>query len=144
MGGSGFSVAQAGAVLVGIVYLAVGLIGFAVTGFDNFVVNTNDDLLGFDVNPFHNLFHFLVGVYLLIVAAMGRTVTEGALIGGGIVYLVAAFLGFDNRLQIISINDAFASDNFLHLVSGSVALLLGVASALTNRPERPRNAIQQR
>lgn len=144
MGGSDFSFAQAGAALVGIVYLIAGVIGFAVTGFDGFVQNGNDTLLGFDVNPFHNLFHLLVGVYLLIVVTMGRTITEGALIGGGLVYLVAAFLGFFNSLQIISINDVLASDNFLHVVSGSAALLIGIASVLTNRPKGPRQAVQHR
>lgn len=122
--------------MVGITYLLAGIIGFAVTGFDDYVQNGTDTLLSFDINPFHDTFHLLVGVYLLITVTLGRTVTEGALIGGGIVYLVAAGLGFLNRLQILSINDAFATDQFLHLATGGVALLLGLFSALTNKADR--------
>lgn len=143
--GENFSFAQAAAVLVGVVYLLAGLIGFAVTGFGGFVQNGTDTLLEFDVNPFHNTFHIVVGIFLFFAVTQGRTVTEGALIGGGVVYLVAAGLGFLNRLQILSINDALATDQFLHLASGSVALIIGVASTLGNRQdkERPRNPIQR-
>lgn len=141
--GSDFSLAQLGAVVVGVAYILAGVVGFAITGFGDYVQDTNDTLLGFDINPFHNTFHLVVGVYLLFAAAMGRVITEGALIGGGVTYLLAAFLGFDNRLQIISINDAFASDQFLHIASGATALLLGIFSTLTNRSERSDNPIQR-
>ncbi len=143
MGESGFGIAQLGAAAVGVVYLAAGVIGFFITGFGSFVGNATDSLLSFDINPFHNLFHLLVGVYLLIVTGLNRTAAEGALIGGGLVYLVAAFLGFDNHLQILSINSATASDNFLHIVSGGSALLIGIISVSLNRTKRSRNAVQQ-
>ena len=97
------SVAQLGAAVVGVVYVLVGLVGFAITGFGGFVTDTNDTLIGFDINPFHNVVHLVIGAYLLIAVSLGRTATEGALIGGGIVYLLAAFLGFDGRLEILSL-----------------------------------------
>ncbi len=143
MGESGFGIAQLGAAVIGVVYLAAGVIGFFITGLGSFTGNGTDSLLSFDINPFHNVFHTLVGVYLLIVATMNRTAAEGALIGGGVVYLVAAFLGFDNHLQILSINSATASDNFLHIASGGSALLLGVISVSMNRSKRSRDPVQQ-
>lgn len=143
MGTENFSLAQLGAVVVGITYVLAGVIGFPITGFGDFTGNTGDTLLSFDVNPFHNTFHIVAGAYLVFVAFLGRTVTEGALIGGGVVYLVAAGLGFLNRLQILSINDAFATDQFLHLATGVVALLLGLYSTLTNRTESSRNPVQR-
>ncbi len=125
--------AQAGALVVGAVYAAVGVIGFFITGFGNFVQNTDDALLGFAINPFHNVVHLAVGVYLIIVSQVDRPVTEGALIGGGLVYLLATFLGFANSLQIISMNGAGELDNVLHLVSGSAALGLGLLSVARNK-----------
>jgi len=124
--------AQSGAIVVGAAYLAIGIIGFAVTGFGNFVQDTNYSLLGFDINPFHNVVHLAVGATLLIVAQFDRPSTEGALIGGGLVYLLAAFLGFTDHLQILSMQGAGNLDNLLHLVSGSAALGLGLVSISAN------------
>jgi len=137
--------AQAGAVVVGAAYLVGGLIGFFVTGFGGFVQNTDDTLLTLDLNPFHNVFHVFVGAYLIIIAQFGRPATEGALIGGGAVYLVAVFLGLTNNLQILSMEGAGASDNLLHVVSGSAALALGLLSVSRNkRSERLGEPLQQR
>lgn len=138
------SIAQVGAVLIGVPYLAIGVIGFFFTGFGGFVQNGNAGLLGFDLNGFHNVIHLAVGAFLLLVARLDRTAAEGALIGGGLVYALAAFLGFENRLQIISINDVLAPDNFLHVVSALAVLGFGIASTLaSSRMERSRDAVQQ-
>ena len=142
MSSSNWNIGQWGAVAIGVAYVAAGLIGFAVTGFGSFIQDTGYDILGFDVNPFHNVFHLTVGAYLLLVARLSPTATEGALIGGGLVYLVAAGLGFDGRLQILSINDAFAQDQFLHIASGSAALLLGLVSTLLSRSKRSGDVVQ--
>lgn len=143
MRSQGKSFAQIGAILIGVVYTAAGLIGFAVTGFDDIVQNTNYTLLSFDVNPFHDIVHLGIGAYLLIMAQFASSITEGALIGGGLFYLLAAFLGFTNSLQIISINSSGATDNFLHLVSGSAAFAIGLISALRGDRERARDPIEQ-
>ncbi len=120
--------AQFGALVVGIVYLAVGLIGFAVTGFTGWVVDTREDLLSFDLNGFHNIVHLGIGAILIGVSLVREpAITQGVLIGGGLVYVLAAALGFTGNLgELLSIDGTFASDNFLHLVSGSAAILLGL------------------
>ena len=142
MGSSQRSFAQLGAAVVGVAYLAIGVIGFVVTGFGSFVQDTGDGILGFDLNPFHNVVHLTVGGYLLFVSMLNRAAAEGALIGGGAVYLVAAFLGFGNHLQIISISDVSAPDNYLHVASGLAAILIGLISSLSGS-ERSRDTIQQ-
>lgn len=124
------SFGQLAAVVVGAGYLVVGIVGFVITGFGSFISDTGDSLIGFDLNPFHNVVHLVIGAYLILVSRFNTAVTEGALIGGGAVYLVAAFLGFGNHLQILSINSAGAPDNFLHLASGALALIAGLVSAI--------------
>ena len=116
------------ALAVGSSYVLVGLVGFAVTGFHDWVSHTDAALLGFGLNGFHNIVHLGVGA-LLIGAAIQRdpTVTQGVLIGGGLVYLLAAFLGFTNHLdQLLTIRGTLAPDNFLHLASGVAAVLAGL------------------
>ena len=111
------------ALAVGLAYVFIAVLGFLATGLDGFVENGDDALLGFDLNPFHNVVHLAVGL-IVIGAAVPRdaAITQGALIGGGLVLVVAAVLGFVDRLQLLSIDDASAGDNFLHLVSGALAI----------------------
>jgi hypothetical protein len=142
-GGEPLNIARVAAALVGVVYLIVGLVGFAVTGFDNWVaLNTKADLFGFDLNVFHNIVHSVIGLGLLIGSrARDVAVPQGMLIGGGIVYLAAALLGFLNDLQILSINDGLAADNFLHLASGIAAIILGLAGARQSANAAPYRGV---
>lgn len=127
--------AQLGALVVGILYLVVGLVGFLVTGFTGWVVDTREDLLGFDLNGFHNIVHFGIGLILIVVSLLSYPpITQGVLIGGGLVYLLAAALGFTNNVgDLLSIDGVFASDNFLHLGSGLGALLFGFLGGDVNK-----------
>jgi len=120
--------AQFAALAVGIVYLLVGFVGFAVTGFTGWVTDTPEDLLSFDLNGFHNIVHLGVGAILIGVSLVREpTITQGVLIGGGLVYLLAAALGFTGNLgSLLSIDGTLASDNFLHLASGAAAVLVGL------------------
>ena len=49
----------------GAVYVLVGLLGFAFTGFGDFAVPSDDKLLLFGVNPLHNIVHLGVGALWL-------------------------------------------------------------------------------
>ena len=123
------NVANLFALVVGVAYALIGVVGFAVTGFEGVVQNGPDDLLGFDLNPLHNVIHLAIGLGFIVASRLDPTLTQGIVIGGGLVYLLAAVLGFVNNLQIISINDEVAADNFLHLVSGSLAVIFGLIGA---------------
>ena len=110
----------------GVVYLLVGLLGFAYTGFSEFVgTDTNDKILGiFEVNPLHNIAHLGIGALLLFSALGGVAAAKGSNTLVGAVYLLLGIVGLfilDSDLNILSLNSA---DNVLHL--GSAALLLGV------------------
>lgn len=117
---------------LGVAYVLVGLLGFAVTGFDDFAGPTDEKLLGvFGLNPLHNVVHLVIGAAGL--ALWKRTDTAraygGALVAGyGATFLYGlAVSGKDTAANFLSIN---AADNGLHLVSAvaGVAIL-----ALTSR-----------
>jgi hypothetical protein len=122
------NVARVFALLLGLGYVAAGVIGFTITGFTGFVENTDETFLGFfDLNIFHNIVHLTIGAGLIIASRMSDvTITQGVLIGVGLFYLLAAVLGFLNYLQIISINTSLSFDNFFHLASGGAALIFGL------------------
>ena len=117
------------ALVGGAVYALVGLVGFVSTGFDGVTTNGPDDLVGFDLNIFHNVVHLGVGLLLLGASRFDPSVCQGVVIGGGLILIVAALLGFLNEAQILSIDDEVAPDNFLHLVTGSAAVLFGLIGA---------------
>src|SRR3954447_25609968 len=61
------------ALVFGAVYLLVGIVGFFVTGFDDFAGNSQHEmLLFFMINPLHNIVHIVIGVAGLLLA---RTLT---------------------------------------------------------------------
>lgn len=128
--------AQLGALVVGIAYLGIGIVGFTVTGLDDWVVDTREALLGFDLNGFHNLVHLGIGGILVAGAlAPHPAITQGVLLGGGAVYLVAAVVGFLGYLdQLLSIDGSAAADNYLHAVSGTLAIAIGLLGGEVRHP----------
>lgn len=117
----------------GAVYLVVGVAGFTVTGGVGFAATQGKALLLFDLNPLHNLVHLAVGALLLLGALVGPTAAKGVNILVGVVYLLVGLAGLfvvGNALNFLAINHA---DNGLHIVTGLLALVLGL------RPE-PRAA----
>lgn len=114
----------------GVVYLLVGLAGFALTGVSDPVGTDGEHLLFFEVNPLHNVVHLAIGLVLL---ASGRDVgsARAANVVIGAAYLVVGLVGLflvGTEANIIALNGA---DNLLHL--GSAALLLGVGLTADRR-----------
>lgn len=122
------------ATVFGVVYLLVGLLGFAVTGVNNFAGTEGDTLIVFDVNPLHNIVHLGIGGLLL---AASRTVSsaKAANTGVGAVYLAVGVLGLfliGTDLNVLALNGA---DNVLHFASAVV--LLGVGLGADKRTSAP-------
>jgi hypothetical protein len=108
----------------GVVYLLVGLAGFAVTSGVGFAATEGKPLIVFEVNPLHNIVHLLVGALLLFGALRGARTAKAVntLVGG--VYLLVGLVGLflvGTEANILALNGA---DNVLHFASA--ALLLGV------------------
>jgi hypothetical protein len=47
---------------IGAIYTLVSLLTLVVTGFGDFAAETDKTLLGFELNPLHNLVHLLIGL----------------------------------------------------------------------------------
>lgn len=117
------SPARAFAGVFGAVYLVIGLVGFAVTGFDDwFATDTGELLLWFELNPLHNVVHIAIGAALL--AGAGRPASARAVsLIVGVIYAVVGVVGFfatGQEWNILSLNTA---DNWLHIGTAILALL---------------------
>jgi hypothetical protein len=132
---------QKASLVVGIVFLVVGIAGFIpglTTNLDQMQFAGHESgalLLGvFQVSILHNIVHLLFGVLGVLAA---RTVRDSRnfLIGGGVVYLLLTVYGVAidhaSEANIVPINSA---DNWLHLVLAIAMIGAGVALGRT----RPR------
>jgi ABC-type transport system involved in multi-copper enzyme maturation permease subunit len=126
--------AQLLALAIGVVYTLVGIAGFLVTGFDNFAAETDKTLLGFEINPLHNIVHLAIGLAgLALWRRLDTARTYGWLLaaGYGLAFIYGLFAAGNRDINFLSLNSA---DNILHLVSA----LAGLAIALwpTDRTAR--------
>lgn len=112
----------------GIVYLVVGLVGFAITGFDDFAAQTDEKLLVFAINPLHNVAHLGVGALLLIGSGRHETAKSINLVVG-IVYLLLGILGLAGGVVVEDILNNNSADTFLHLGTAALAIYFGTAGA---------------
>jgi hypothetical protein len=124
---------QIAALLVGAVFVIVGIAGFipGITtnvGDMKFVGHESpSELLGlFQVSILHNIVHLAIGIIGLVAAATW----EGArlyLVGGGAIYLALAVYGWiverTSDANFVPMNNA---DNVLHVVLGAGMILLGL------------------
>jgi len=142
------STVQSAALLVGIVFLAVGILGFVpgiTTHYGDLSFaghNSGAKLLGiFQTSILQNIIHLLFG---LAGIAMART-WEGArtfLIGGGVIYLVLFVYGLfahgNTSANFVPVNSA---DNVLHVAlgvgMGALGFVLGRQPIATDRSAAP-------
>ncbi len=124
------------AAVVGAVYTLVGLSGFLVTGDVPFAGRDGSLLLGFEVNPLHNLVHLAIGVALLLGSRRVRS-AKAVNTTVGAVYLLVGIVGLfilDSEANVLALN---AADNVLHLGSAVVLLGVGLGAERGARETRP-------
>ncbi|MFF6777084.1 DUF4383 domain-containing protein [Streptomyces sp. NPDC012637] len=139
---AGTAPVRTAALLIGIVFLAAGVLGFipaVTTGYDSMTFAGHDsgaELFGvFQVSALHNIVHLLFGIAGI---AMSRTApaARSFLVGGGLVYLALWVYGLlidrTDDANVIPVNEP---DNWLHFGLGLAMLLLGL---LLTRPRRVR------
>ncbi|MGY1601445.1 DUF4383 domain-containing protein [Geodermatophilus sp. SYSU D00815] len=116
---------QLASLVIGAIYTLIGIIGFFVTGFDDFAADTGESLLGFMVNPLHNIVHLVVGIAGLVLSRSlsgARTYGWVLVVGYGAAFVYGLF-AVGETWDFLALNWA---DNILHLVTA----LLGAAIAL--------------
>lgn len=139
---AGRSPVQYASIVVGAVFLLVGILGFIpgiTTNYDALTFaghHSEAKLLGlFNVSGLHNVVHLLFGVLGL---ALARTFTgaRNFLVGGGIVYALLFVYGLvidhHSAANFIPVNTA---DNWLHL--GLAVGMIGLGLALGRTGDAP-------
>ena len=116
------------ALAFGVVYLVVGLVGFAITGFDDFAKDTAEKLIVFQINPLHNIAHLGVGALLLVGSSRHETAKSVNLVVG-IVYLLLGILGLAGGVVVEDLLNNNSADTFLHLATAALAIYFGTAGA---------------
>src|SRR3954470_20537738 len=137
---------QLAALVVGVVFLLVGVLGFipgVTTNYDQLTFAGHESqaaLLGiFNVSVLHNIVHLLFGIAGLL-AARTFSAARTYLIVGGFIYLALFLYGMlidhNSAANFVPVNTA---DNYLHLALGIGMIALGAllgrrATTRTNNP----------
>ena len=120
------------ALVFGAVYLLVGIVGFFVTGLDNFAGNDQHEMLIglFMINPLHNIAHILVGVVGLVLArTLAGARTYGWLLAGlYAVLFVYGLIAVGKDWDFLNVN---AGDNVLHILTAVVGLVIALLPVRT-------------
>ena len=115
------------ALIVGLAYLVVGIWGFFITGFDGFTEHDHSEtLLGFAINPLHNIIHLAIGVLGVILWTTDRSArTFGwiLVVGYGAAFVYGLWAVNDEDINFLNIN---AADNVLHAVSAALGLVIAL------------------
>jgi hypothetical protein len=116
-------------IVLGLVYLLVGVFGFFVTSSISFLGTSNSNrLIGmFSLNPLQNLIHIAIGVILVLSALAAARAAKGANILFGAIFLIAGIVGLflTGAANIFAFN---AADNILHLLSAVLLLAVGLGA----------------
>lgn len=108
-------------ILFGVVFLAVGVLGF-VPG-----ITTDDDLLLgiFQVGALHNLIHILSGVAALVAGTKSEDYAQLYFRIFGVVYAIVAVVGIIQSDTVLGLIDINVADNVLHVVLAVAILGIG-------------------
>ena len=119
----------------GAIYLLVGIVGFFITGFDDFAGHTDETLLIFQINPLHNIVHIVIGIAGLV---LGRTLAGARTYG----WLLAVGYGAAFIYGLIAVGEDWdflnlnGADNVLHILTALVGLVIALLPVRTAVDDR--------
>lgn len=117
------SAAQTFALVAGVAYLLLGILGLILAS------ESGDELFGvFRVNLAHNLLHLVTGAVFVILGTNSHAMAKRVNLWVGIAYAVIAVLGIAN----VFVNDfleANVTDDYLHLSTAVLAVFFGTTGA---------------
>jgi Domain of unknown function (DUF4383) len=132
---------QAVAVLVGVFFVIVGIVGFAATGLDGFAAHAvSMRLFGLAVNPLQNLVHVAVGAAGIV---LSKRLALTRVYGWVLVAGLGALFGYGvlaSRLPDIDLLNLNWPTNWLHLVFALVGLLIAIGPVRSRRPAEAETA----
>lgn len=117
--------------VLGVVYLLVGIFGFFLTSDTGFAATTGPKLIDlFGVNPLHNLVHVAVGILLFVTALVGIRPARITNLTLGAIFLLVGVVGLllvgpGDSLNILAINGA---DNVLNFATAVVLLCVALGA----------------
>lgn len=128
---------QAVAALVGVLFVIVGIVGFAATGLDDFAENgLPDRLFGLAVNPLQNLVHLAAGAAGIVLSAqLARTRLFGWVLASGF----GGLFGYgvlSDRVPDVDVLNLNWPANWLHLAFAMVGLVIA-AGPVRQRQKQP-------
>ena len=122
--------------LVGLVYLVGGAVGFGRTGFADFAGHQHVMLLGFMINPLHNLVHVVVGVLGVLTASgsgLSRAYGWILFVGYGLISIWGLMLtGVISSNPVSNLGNPLninAADNWLHIFTALLGLVIAIMPA---------------
>ncbi len=134
---------QKAALLVGAVFLLVGVLGFIpgiTSDYDTMAFaehHSEAKLLGvFQVSVLHNIVHLLFGIAGIAMSRAASTARSYLLVGGAVylvLWLYGLFIDHDSAANFVPVNSA---DNWLHFVLGLGMIALGALLTRTTHTTR--------
>ena len=114
--------------LFGVVFIAVGLLGFV----SNPIIGLSENAI-FHADTMHNIVHIVSGVLFLLVALAAPASSRRFLLLFGIVYCLIGILGFftmgtTGMGEVLGFLHVNGADNYLHVGLGLIILIAGIAS----------------
>lgn len=121
------TVDQQYSLLIGIIAIVLGIIGFVQTGITNYTEMTDHSILWvLQTNGFHNTAYILFGLlWLMGGLALTPAGNQGLNIALAGVLLLVAVMGFLGYWSLLSIPAGINGDNLFHLVLAVATLLIG-------------------
>ncbi|MGH3671631.1 MAG: DUF4383 domain-containing protein [Pseudonocardiaceae bacterium] len=118
---------QSYSVLLGLVVIVLGILGFILTGGSNFTEMTDHSIFGlFQTNGFHNTVYIILGLLWLLGAfTLTPAGNQGMNIAVGAALLIVAVLGFMGYWSLLSIPAGVNGDNILNLAVALASLIIG-------------------